>query len=300
MRTILGAAVLAVAVGLASSALAVSTEQPAGTAVGVDPQATAELNGSSTTLINGASLFMGQRIITGNAGQVQVVFSDNTHLVVGPGSSLVISEYLMRNDTTASSVVVNALSGTFRFITGNSPKNAYQITTPTGTIGIRGTAFDLVIDSETDESHLLLYHGGVKMCPDVGACVFIADSCSVGVMPQRDDASELGHADKRRPPILNEFNYLQSQSPLAQEFRVQGAQSCRIVQVADNKPGPKGERPDDPALPPPPPPPPPPPVTTGGNGHDNKGLGNSGDTTTETDGETGNPGKHLGQKKVDG
>jgi hypothetical protein len=290
MRTILSTVALVAAMGLNSSALALSSGQPAGTAVGVDPQATAQLDGNTTALVTGADLFMGQRVITGNAGQVQIVFSDDTHLVVGPGSTVVIAEYLMRNDTTASSVVVNALSGTFRFITGNSPKNAYQIQTPTGTIGIRGTAFDLVFDPESNETHVLLYHGGLRMCPDVGACFFLSDSCGVGVMPQHEDASEIGHADKRRRPLLGEFNYLASQQPLDSEFRINGSGKCKVVDVAEN--GPTRPRPQPDPLGPPPPPSPPP---ADDSGHDNKGFGNGGDTTGEAPGETGNPGKHLGQ-----
>ena len=47
----------------------------------------------------------------------------------------------------AAQVSINAVKGAFRFITGNSPKDAYSITTPTAMIGVRGTEFD--IDVET-------------------------------------------------------------------------------------------------------------------------------------------------------
>src|SRR4051812_9553997 len=202
-------------------------ETVAGNAGDVVPQAQGNLAGATATLASGDEIFMGQRVITGNAGRVQVVFSDQTHLVVGPGSSLVIAEYLMRNNGTASKFVVNALGGTFRFITGNSPKNAYQINTPTGTLGVRGTAFDFGVDKESGETQVLLYHGGVRMCGADGSCVMLTEACSVGVIPHHDAASVYGKSDHRRPPVLKNFPYLASQAPLEADFRVGGTGGCK-------------------------------------------------------------------------
>jgi hypothetical protein len=202
-------------------------ESAAGNAVEVVPQAQGNLSGTTVALASGDDLFMGQQVITGNAGRVQVVFSDQTHLVVGPGSSLVIAQYLMRNNGTASKFVVNALGGTFRFITGNSPKNAYQINTPTGTLGVRGTAFDFGIDKKSGDTQVLLYHGGVRMCGADGSCVMLTEACSVGVIPHHDAASVYGKSDHRRPPMLKNFPYLASQAPLEADFRVGGSGGCK-------------------------------------------------------------------------
>src|SRR5690606_42119301 len=84
---------------------------------------------------------IGDRVVTGPSGQVQILFSDRTELVVGPRSALLIEDYLLRNDGSAGKFAINALSGTFRFVTGGAPKDSYVIKTPTGTIGVRGTAF---------------------------------------------------------------------------------------------------------------------------------------------------------------
>ena len=89
---------------------------PAGKAVGVDPSASNQAGGTTRTLVVGADVGIGDKIVTGASGQVQLVFSDDTHLVVGPSSSLVIQSYLLRGGQTASKFAVNALSGSFRFI----------------------------------------------------------------------------------------------------------------------------------------------------------------------------------------
>lgn len=318
---------------------------PAGTAVAVVPQADGTLDGNSAVMATGDGVFLGQNVITGNAGQVQIVFSDNTHLVIGPQASLVISEYLMRNDGSASKFVVDALSGSFRFMTGNSPKNAYRIKTPTGTLGVRGTAFDFTVEPGSGKTTVLLYHGGVRMCGASG-CTELSESCAVGVLAKRAAAAVVRPHDKRRPQLLKNFPYLASQQPLKAAFRVKQAGPCKdpaislvgkqskftpdpsepstqppasgpsasepsSVQPSREPPSreppssePSSSRPpssepsasqpsssppssSEPSLPPSSSKPP-------KSGHDNNGLGNGGDTTSEGDSETGNQGAGKG------
>src|SRR3569623_938175 len=215
-------------------ALIVSTpggsSSPAGTAVGVLPDAQGRLDGLSAELSAGDGVFMGQTVITGNKGQVQIVFSDNTHLVVGPQASLVISEYLMRNSGSASKVVVDALSGTFRFMTGTSPKSAYQIKTPTGTLGVRGTAFDFTVGEVPGLTTVLLYHGGVRMC-DLHGCRELSESCAVGIIGKTALPDVVGSHDRRRPPLLKDFPYLASQRPLKAAFHVEQIGPCSLPSV---------------------------------------------------------------------
>ena len=90
---------------------------------GVNPAADAQLEGATRTLIVGADIFIGDLVETGPKGQVQILFADNTKLVVGPQSSLKIDDYLMRNNGAAGKFAVDMLSGSFRFATGNGPKN---------------------------------------------------------------------------------------------------------------------------------------------------------------------------------
>jgi hypothetical protein len=66
-------------------------------AVDVRPEATGLYNGATIVLSAQDDLYEGQKITTGAQGQVQIVFADDTRMVVGPGSSLVIEKYLMRN-----------------------------------------------------------------------------------------------------------------------------------------------------------------------------------------------------------
>src|ERR1044072_4604833 len=78
-------------------------------AVDVRPEATGLLAGSTIVLSAEDDLYEGQKITTGAQGQVQIVFADDTHMVVGPGSSLVIEKYMMRKGGTASQFALRAL-----------------------------------------------------------------------------------------------------------------------------------------------------------------------------------------------
>jgi hypothetical protein len=216
--------------GAAGPALAA----PAGTAVGVDPLADAVTGRTTRTLVVGADIGMGDRVVTGPSGQVQIVFTDQTHLVVGPGSSLVIASYLMRNGGSASRFAIDALGGTYRFITGESDHSAYTISTPTGTIGVRGTAFDFIVDSRhpivsgrAAGTAVALYQGAVQLCSRAGKCVMLTQPCDLGVA-SRGDAFTVGSRAATEAGARDRFRYIAGQRSLLAPFRIPEAGRCFI------------------------------------------------------------------------
>ena len=94
---------------LLSTGMPVAFAAKEGTAVGVNPDAVAQINSADRILEVGADVSVGEMIVTGPAGQVQIVFDDNTRLVVGPRSSLLIETYLMASSNTAQKLTINAL-----------------------------------------------------------------------------------------------------------------------------------------------------------------------------------------------
>ncbi|OEO31312.1 hypothetical protein VW23_016635 [Devosia insulae DS-56] len=212
---------------LGSIAFSFPTLAASGKALGVDPAAAVETKTDSKTLTVGAEIFIGDRVVTGAKGQVQIKFSDQTELVVGPNSALLIEDYLLRNDESAGKFAINALSGTFRFTTGRAPKDRYIIETPTGTIGVRGTSFDF--NSSTQETKVLLYHGQVVLCNLSNTCVTLDDTCELGAY-DLGKSEILGHTDDfkgaDRDDLKANFKYAQSQAPLLGAFRVEEAKEC--------------------------------------------------------------------------
>jgi len=200
----------------------------AGSAVGVNPAAAATLEGNVRTLVVGADVFLGELIETGARGQVQIVFADNTRLVVGPSSALVIEDYLIRNDGSAGKLAVDMLSGAFRFATGDSPKDDYALSTPTGTIGIRGTEFDVHVD-ENGITRILLFSGAATFCTLTGDCETITSMCDVGEIGSTQ-SQLLGNSrdstGDTRDDLKAKFVYAQNQTPLLRDFWFRAARDC--------------------------------------------------------------------------
>lgn len=193
-----------------------------GKAVGVNPEAVTRVSGGDRTLIVGADISLGDQVVTGASGQVQIIFSDQTRLVVGPGSALVIEAYLF-NGRTAEKLAINALAGSFRFISGNSPKSAYSIKTPTASIAVRGTKFDFNVNrGRTD---LMLYEGAVRLCSASGDCEDVISRCDLGTV-NAGVSRLIGYSSPDHPPISETFRYARFQTPLLSDFRVSGAGRC--------------------------------------------------------------------------
>ena len=229
MHIVIGRAPLAaalMALGLFSATIP-HAQAASGTALGVNPAATAETKTESRTLVVGSDIFIGDQVATGPEGQVQIQFSDLTRLVVGPNSALKIEDYLLRDDESAGKFAINALSGTFRFATGRAPKDRYLIATPTGTIGVRGTKFDFNVDPA--DTRVLLYEGAVILC-DLGKdCVTVDDTCELG-HADLSTAEIVGKTDEmtkqQRDGVKSEFKYAVSQAPLMGRFRFEEAKQC--------------------------------------------------------------------------
>ncbi|HHY48767.1 MAG TPA: hypothetical protein GYA10_03370 [Alphaproteobacteria bacterium] len=230
MRTWFTAIATAVALALAGGGPAFA--QASGTALGVDPDAEAQARSETRTLVVGSDIFIGDRVVTGESGLVQIQFVDNTRLVVGPRSALVIDDYLLRGDGSAGKFAVNALSGSFRFITGNAAKDRYVITTPTGTIGVRGTAFDFYVAALA--TYIMQLEGVSIECLEAqgsltGDCGTLEAMCQFGILGG-GTFEVIRHADElrgeEREKAKQWFHWIQSQHGLLREFRVPGAERC--------------------------------------------------------------------------
>ena len=100
---------------------------------------TAELN---------SDIFSYDDVRTGN-GRMAIQFVDDSILKLTEHSKVVIDKFIFDPDPSKSQMAFNMASGTARFITGKLGminKENISITTPTATIGIRGTDFTTTVD----------------------------------------------------------------------------------------------------------------------------------------------------------
>jgi hypothetical protein len=205
---------LAASVSLSLFAVPGMAATPIGKVVAVAGSPT----GSGRALSAGSAVYENDRLQTGS-GNIQIIFVDDTRLVVGPNSTLVIDRFVMRGGNRARKFSVDALRGTFRFISGRSAKNAYDIQTGNATIGIRGTAFDFNSGRTT---LVAVMDGLVRLCA-FGRCESIPDNCGVG-RAARGDVDELDCRAKGR--ALRSLPYIINQGSLARPFRL-NTRSCR-------------------------------------------------------------------------
>jgi len=171
------------------------------------------------TLAVGSRVFIGDLVVTDAVGEAQLLFSDGTRMVVGPNSSLVIDEFVFRGNAAENKFAVRALGGVFRFISGESGDSNYSITTPSATIGVRGTAFDLTVMGWTK---LVLLQGIATLCGEGNDCATVATPCGLLHTESGQDVEEIETADGRVQETRTHFPYMTSQSSLLEPFRIDG------------------------------------------------------------------------------
>jgi hypothetical protein len=260
----------------------VYADQPAGKAVAVNPAATIANPEGLVTLTVGSDVAMGDRVKTDRNGEVQLLFTDDTRLVVGPNSSLVIEAYLLRSKSRANNFTVRALGGSFRMITGKSAKQAYKIKTPTATIGVRGTSFDFTV-KRNGATGLMLFDGEARVCGRNGRCQAVTRRCSVAEAPRNRDVRLLKETDRRARTVVRDFPYLASQRSLRRDFRVR-TRGCRsFARLFDPRERPRRTTTPRAVAPEVPPAPEPEPTGEPGNPGNGGTMGNAGSSPGNND-----------------
>jgi len=118
---------------------------------------------TKTVSINTNDRVFRQEIIeTESNSIIQFLFLDETILTIGPESKLILDEMVFDPNVTTGKVVMNAVKGLFTFVSGSLPSESYEIKTPTVSIAIRGTKFDLFV-SRKGASTVILRRGAINV-----------------------------------------------------------------------------------------------------------------------------------------
>jgi FecR protein len=128
-----------------SSTGSVADTTSIGVAASTRPDAEGVVGTQSHTLLPGSQLYANERIRTGRSGRADLVLIDKTNLTVGPASEVLLDKFVYDPTGSSAKVVINATRGVFRFVTGEQDHRAYQINTPYGTLGVRGTVVEIVV-----------------------------------------------------------------------------------------------------------------------------------------------------------
>ena len=117
----------------------------------------------------GDDVFRDEVVRTGIASDAKLVFRDDTNLAIGPTSTVTLDRFVYAGDTSLRQAVVDLAKGAFRFTTGTSRKDAYEIRTPVATVGVRGTILDFLV--ETGRTTVVLQEGQARACARGGRCI---------------------------------------------------------------------------------------------------------------------------------
>ena len=140
-----------------------------------------EQDGEDVEAEKDLDIFSYNTVKTGK-GKVAIGFIDDTRVDVTEHSKLIIDEFVYDPNTKTGSLSLKAALGTIRYASGQiaktSPTNV-QITTPTATIGVRGTDFTMTVDEIGSSTIILL-----PSCDTNGFCF-------VGEITVESDAGQI-------------------------------------------------------------------------------------------------------------
>lgn len=127
--------------------------------------------GQTRVLVRQAEFYQSDIIKTAAESSVQLRFEDKAIMGLRENSELNIQAYRYAGKKDDSNkVVMQLVSGGFRTISGNigaSNREAYSVSTPAATIGIRGTDYDIII-TVGGKTIAAAWRGGITITNDMG------------------------------------------------------------------------------------------------------------------------------------
>jgi hypothetical protein len=156
----------------ASSAGAV-TGARIGDAVSIVNTVMADFDQKSRRLSKGDDVHQDETIDVDNESQGELKLDDETKLALGPGSKLLLDKFVYDSDAKTVSTIHNLTPGAFRYITGIASKPTYVINTPSASITVRGTIFDVFVFQ--DNTVWVLLHEGALEATGANNICFVLD-----------------------------------------------------------------------------------------------------------------------------
>ena len=120
-------------------------------------------------LATGDPVRQDETIEVGDDGIGEIRLRDDTELALGPGARLKLDQFVYNPDISGGAIVLDLVQGAFRFITGIAAKPAYVIRTPTASVTVRGTVFDVYVQT-SGVAWLLLLEGAIEACSAPDRC----------------------------------------------------------------------------------------------------------------------------------
>ncbi|MCJ8309843.1 MAG: FecR domain-containing protein [Rhizobiaceae bacterium] len=147
---------LAQAVAVCASLVLLSPEEgwaapTVGTTAAVKGDVRVVSGGASRKAQVRSSIQLNDEVQTQEDSTMQIMLLDQTTLTVGENCSMIIDEFIYDPNGPSGSLGAQVLTGAFRYMSGQIAKanpQAVNITTPSSTIGIRGTILEGIVGED--------------------------------------------------------------------------------------------------------------------------------------------------------
>ncbi len=179
-------------------------------------------DGRGRPLTRGAEVKTGDKIVSSTDGRAQIRFSDGAYVSLQPNSEFDIKEYRFNGKADGTeSALFGLFKGAMRTVTGlvgGVNRNRYQISTPTATIGIRGTGGLIAIGGDgstlvtgTNGIWSLTNQGGTLDIP-AGTAGFAGANVNVPPQPSTDGpVVPPPQSGQQQPPTIVQGDVVNSQ-----------------------------------------------------------------------------------------
>lgn len=157
----------------------VAAEIPIGAARLVVADVSASTALASRRLATADEVRYQELIATDRSSAAVIQFVDGTELAIGEQARVRLDEFVF-DPGAAGKLDLSLEFGALRFSTGSMAKPAYTISTPSATLAVRGTEFDLAVDGD-GATYLVVRHGAVEIRGGNGESKQVGSSQTVTV-----------------------------------------------------------------------------------------------------------------------
>lgn len=156
---------------------ATTTNEQLGTTLLAKGSIQAERYGAQTAIKRLSSVYRTDIIRSAKDSTAQFRMVDDAYIELHENSELRLEQYHLNADGKHGNVIMELISGGLRTISGKigkQDKSEYQLKTPTATIGIRGTFYEVSLAKEG--MYLAAWKGGITVKTYSGACNLLIGS----------------------------------------------------------------------------------------------------------------------------
>jgi hypothetical protein len=143
-------------VGVCAVAISARADDAAGVVKTVKGQVRIERAGNNVGAAIGSEIFGNDRVVTGPQSSVGITLRDTTQLSAGADTVLELNRFAFDTTTHAGVLDASVKRGSLAVISGKLAKanpDSVRFSTPTTTLGVRGTAFIIDVGGNGEKAH---------------------------------------------------------------------------------------------------------------------------------------------------